>query len=648
MQFKYPEILYALFLLLIPIIVHLFQLRRFEKVAFTNVKFLKKLELQTRKSAKLKKFLILLSRLGLFTALIVAFAQPYKSNNHKQLEPQTLIYLDNSFSMQAKNGSKELFKNATQDLISHHFNDEAIHILTNNDAFKVSDNKALKNQLLSLDYHPSSQDLNTILLQAKKLNPKQKGQQNHLILISDFQQKNLKNISKLDSTTLYSFVQLQPQKNENIALDSVFIRKQNGAEITLNAIVKNYRSSMKTIAVSLFKDNILVGKSSVDIIKNKKSIATFKIKFDKSFNGKITLEDHLLPFDNKLFFSIQKPEVIKVLAIGNDNRFLSKIYNKPEFKLESKKINQLDYNNINSQNLIILNELKSIPVSLQKLLNDFVLNGGSLTIIPSNDANINNYNQFFNTLKVGSIAAKIKAERSINTINFSHPLLDNVFEKQVKNFQYPNVKSSFSANFKKISSVLKYDNQKSFISQQKIGKGNLYWISAPINQANSNFKNSPLIVPVFYNFGKQSFNVTKLFYTIGKSNKIDVSTSIKKEEIVHITGEENFIPLQIVNQDKVSITTDDNPSKAGFYTIKKGDMSLKNIAFNYSRDESDLSYATVKDIFKNDENVSFSNSIKQTFENINTKYKSTSFWKWFIGLALLFLIIELFLIKFLK
>ncbi|MCH7524070.1 MAG: BatA domain-containing protein, partial [Bacteroidetes bacterium] len=41
MQFKYPELLYALLLLLIPIIVHLFQLRKFQKVAFTNVQFLK-------------------------------------------------------------------------------------------------------------------------------------------------------------------------------------------------------------------------------------------------------------------------------------------------------------------------------------------------------------------------------------------------------------------------------------------------------------------------------------------------------------------------------------------------------------------------------------------------------------------------------
>ncbi|MCJ7759389.1 MAG: BatA domain-containing protein, partial [Gillisia sp.] len=56
MQFNQPEVLYALFLLIIPVIIHLFQLRKFERENFTNVKFLKKLSQQTRKSSRLKKW----------------------------------------------------------------------------------------------------------------------------------------------------------------------------------------------------------------------------------------------------------------------------------------------------------------------------------------------------------------------------------------------------------------------------------------------------------------------------------------------------------------------------------------------------------------------------------------------------------------
>ena len=84
MQFKQPEILFALLLIIIPIIVHLFHLQRFVKVPFTNVKFLKKIEQQTRKSSQLKKWLILMLRTLVFTCVILAFSKPYYSDQQKK------------------------------------------------------------------------------------------------------------------------------------------------------------------------------------------------------------------------------------------------------------------------------------------------------------------------------------------------------------------------------------------------------------------------------------------------------------------------------------------------------------------------------------------------------------------------------------
>ena len=98
MQFKHPELLWALLLLLIPIIIHLFQLRRFQKVAFTNVKFLKNVKLQTRKSSQIKKWLTLLTRMLLLACLVFAFAQPFITNSDTfNAKNETVIYLDNSF-----------------------------------------------------------------------------------------------------------------------------------------------------------------------------------------------------------------------------------------------------------------------------------------------------------------------------------------------------------------------------------------------------------------------------------------------------------------------------------------------------------------------------------------------------------------------
>ena len=44
MQFVNPQILWALLALALPIIIHLFSIRRFKKVYFTNVKFLKEIK----------------------------------------------------------------------------------------------------------------------------------------------------------------------------------------------------------------------------------------------------------------------------------------------------------------------------------------------------------------------------------------------------------------------------------------------------------------------------------------------------------------------------------------------------------------------------------------------------------------------------
>ncbi len=654
MQFKYPEILYSLLLLLVPIFIHLFQLRKFEKIVFTNVAFLKKVELQTRKSAKLKKFLILFSRLGIFAAVILAFAQPYISSNKQTLKPNIALYLDNSLSMQAKNGTNELFKDAVQNIISNYNSTSNLTLITNDNVFSDLTKKELKNTLLSLTYSPISKDVNTVLLQVNKTMKKKNGVKNHIVFISDFQTKNSNSKFSISDDVTYSFVQLKPQEEKNISIDSVYITKQNGLDISLEVALKSYNLNSDNTSVSLFKDNILIGKSTVELESNKTKTVRFKIPFNDSFNGKIVIEDNLISFDNELFFSLNKQEKINVLIVGDDNEYLTKIYTKAEFDLQSNKLNQVDYNLISSQNLIVLNELKIIPLSLQKSLIKFINNGGSLVIVPFNKSKITNYNTFFSELKIGAITSKIETEHLVNTINFSHPILDDVFEKRIKNFQYPNVKSYYKTNFKNEQAILKFENQSSFISEIKHKSGKIYWLASSINNSNSNFKSSPLIVPIFYNFAKQSFNLTALYYTIGQKNNIDIKTEIINDEVLHIEQLNNdnqnnkFIPLQNVKQQKVILQLEDNPLKAGFYVVKKDTDKLKNIAFNYNRNESVPKYTNVKTLIKNYKNTSYSTKIKETFNTIDNTYKVKSFWKWFLIIALLFLVIETLLIKFLK
>ncbi|MBL4904558.1 MAG: BatA domain-containing protein, partial [Flavobacteriaceae bacterium] len=169
MQFKQPEILYFLIALIIPILVHLFQLQKFKKTVFTNVAFLQKIVQQNRKSSQLKKWLLLLSRLLLFSALIIAFSQPYFSNKKELRNSTVFIYLDNSLSMSSNGEKGELLKNAIQEIIENSNLKTNYSLLTNSSFYRNINANELKNQLLKLNSEAKSLSFKELFLKINTL-----------------------------------------------------------------------------------------------------------------------------------------------------------------------------------------------------------------------------------------------------------------------------------------------------------------------------------------------------------------------------------------------------------------------------------------------------------------------------------------------
>ena len=641
MQFKNPELLYALFLLLIPIIIHLFQLRKFEKVDFTNVAFLKEATLQTRKSSQIKKWLILLTRMLLLAALVFAFAQPFTSKSDAfKKEKETVIYLDNSFSMQAKGSQGELLKRAVQDIITNVPEDENISIFTNNDVFKNNAIKTIKNDLLKIDYSSNQLTYKAALLKSKTfLNTKSNTLKN-IILISDFQEDESSFKTESDTLLNLNFVKLKPASKNNIAIDSLYISETNPTTIEVKVSLKNSGIPIENLPVSLYNNDNLIAKTSVAIEQDAET--TFSLPVNQIINGKITISDSNLQFDNTLFFNINKPSKINVLVInGDDDAFLKRIYTKAEFNYTSTPERQLNYNLIDKQHLIILNELNSIPVALNSALKQFTNQGGSIIIMPSKAINKVSYNQLLANYN-SSFNDLITSEKRITTINYSHPLYNNgVFEKQVKNFQYPRVNSFYNIASTGLSSVLQFEDGKTFLGQRK----NAYIFTAALNQENSSFKNSPLIVPTLYNIAKQSFKIPELYYTIGKENTFDVETKMQQDAVLSLEKNDiSIIPKQQYFNNKVVINTSEEPSFSGTYSIENKNETIKNVSYNYSRNESNLTYRNLSSL----KNVTVSDSITKVFDTIKSETKVNALWKWFVIFALALLIIEMLILKFFK
>lgn len=639
MQFKHPELLWGLLLLLIPILIHLFQLRRFKKTPFTNVKFLKKVISESRRSSTLKKWLLLFTRLMIIAGLVIAFAQPFFAKSSALKAKETVIYLDDSFSMHAKSEKSTVFQDAAQQLLQAIPKDQTFSLFTNEHVFKNTRVKSIQNDLLALTPAKTQLSLAEIQLKANTLFSSENESQKNLIAISDFQLRMGESSADSLSPIATHIVHKQAQNLKNIAIDSVYRTPSDTENIELTAVLSaNYEA--ESVPVSLMNNTTLIAKTSALFDKNKKAEIQFTLPKSEAIAGTIEIRDAGLSYDNTLFFNIDQKEKIKVLVVGEPNStYLKRIYTPEEFELHITAVKNINYSRLNNYNLIILNELENISNALTTSLKAFVETTGHVVVIPASEINFDAYNRFVSSYYGTNFKKLSKSELAISTIRFSHPIYRNVFKENVTNFQYPKVSNYYTLS-SKASSVLSFQNQEPFL----VGSDNVYIFSAAISAENSNFKNSPLIVPTFYNMAVQSLKLPQLYQNLGANTAIDIPIKLPKDHILKVVkDQQEFIPQQKSFANKVTLSFFESPAVDGIYQIKNKQEILQNISFNYSREESDLRFLDVNAIASN----SINESITTLFQDLQNDNTINALWKWFVILAGVFMLIEVLIQKYL-
>ena len=641
MQFKHPEILYFLFLLVIPILVHLFQLRRFKKEYFTNVKLLKELQIQTRKSSKIKKWLLLATRLLVLACLIFAFAQPFfKAKDTTNKGNELIILLDNSFSMQAKGAKGELLKRSIQELLEELPENQQFSLLSNSEVFWDTDIKSIQKEIQNLNYSAMPFQLDYLINQVET---KKKNTKKDYVIITDAIQSNSKKAETLSKNNVVYFIQPKAVNKNNVSIEKVIISQVLDQFYELKITLKAFGTLKNEIPLSVFDGEKAVAKTLTKFEKNEAVITITIPKQD--FHGKISIEDNSLSYDNDFYMSISKPEKGNVLAIGTSekNNFLSRIFTSDEFNFTSSEVTTLDYNKIENQEAIILNELEDLPIALGTTLKSFYEKGGSVILIPNAKNSITTLNIFAKNFGGFQYTNAINTEKQITKINFSHPVYQTVFEKKVTNFQYPNTKESFGLSG--LIAVLQFEDNSLFLGSTTNRLGTFYAFSAPINKQNSNFQNAPLIVPTFYKMGQNQGKTGINAFTIGANETLILETILAKEEVISVGKEGySFIPMQQILNTKCKLSFGDYPEQAGNFEVTKGNDILKKISFNYPRTESDLQQETSATF----EKFTKVNNIATVLNDIASERTSNEIWKGFILATLLFLLIELLIQKFIK
>jgi hypothetical protein len=687
MNFTYPAFLFASVAIAIPIIIHLFNFRKFKTVYFSNVRFLKEVKQETQSRSRLRQLLILAARILAILFLVFAFAQPYIPVKNKKIiagQKAVSIFIDNSFSMEAinKNGTllDEAKKRALEIVASYKPNDR-FQLLTNDFEGKhqrLVNKEEFGSLLDEVKISPATRSLSEIISRQEDVLHASGNKLQQAYVLSDFQKSIVKTDQiKNDTAIDLNFIPLTAAVKNNIYIDTCWfetpVRQLNQIE-KLHVRIKN--SSDKAVdnnSIKLFINRSQRTLASFSLEEHSQTdiILTFPNKESGFQQCSVVLNDYPVTFDDTFYFSFEVAKNVAVLCINpsvsdelkSQSPYLNKLFGTDSlFILKNTAENKLEYATLSSYNLIILNELKTISSGLTQELKRFMNNGGNVLVFPAADADLEAYKTFFISLNAGYYERIDTANTKVEKINLDHPVYKDVFDKktfQVTNLDLPKVFSHYTLSKTTRNSeeyLLGLQNGDAFLTQYLVSKGHLYVSAVPLNPDFSNFTKHALFVPTLYMIGINSQLQHPLFYTIGKDESIETTQLITGEHVYHLRDEtKNFdvIPEHKMMDTKAQINIHGQINEAGNYNLYAGDQKIMPLSFNFNRLESDLSCYTADELqtlLESDQHagIHIISGGEKSLTSVIDRDEGKKLWKVCIMLALLFLAIETLLLRFVR
>lgn len=665
MSFLYPQFLYALFALAIPIIIHLFNFRKTKKVYFSNTQFLQKVKEASSARRKLKHYLILASRLLAIFFLVMAFAQPFlPSEEDLSAEGKTLIYLDNSLSMTNEvENNLSAFDEAIRyiNVLTELYPTSAAYKVLTNDFDQFSGSFKNKTDIkdLTTEMRMSGVTRTFDEIQNRLLLQQQENEQYDIFWISDFQRSTAGPEEELifDSTNNVNLIPLKFSRTSNVFVDSLYLDNPfllGDEKLKLNVRLKNISpTEANDLIVKVFVDEVQSATASVSIAANDVVTATFDLAFNIEGNNRcrISFEEFPVTFDNDFYFTINGSQKINVVEIKSTQQATNaqRVFENEElFNLKSILFSNLDYNLITEADLVVVNSLPQIDPSLAAVLNKYIEAYGDVIFIPSAEPDISSYRSITG---LGNITAENSSSKSeLATPDFEDPFFENVFEETKQNILMPQAAGVIKWGQDRVA-LLKYSNGFPFLSRTT-ENGSIYKFAAPFDTDYTNLQSHAIFVPVMYRIAAESASSRSKLYYYTSDPVINFRTdTLTTDNIFKLKRqEEEIIPAQNVSGNNVLMEVPKFTITAGFYDLVFDGKVISSLAFNNSPEESDLRQYNVeelKQMFRGKVDV-FEVEDRDQFETaVETKYIGRPLWKYAIILALTFLLAEVLLIRFL-
>jgi len=678
MTFLNPAILFGLLAASIPVLIHLFNLRKLKKVEFSTLIFLKELQKNKIRKVKLKQWLLLLLRTLIILFLVFGFARPTLKSmfigSSSTAKTTAVFILDDTFSMSvvdAKGSYLNQEKEIALRLLSQLQDGDEVALILVSDINKPSvvttDFSRFRKSIESLSISNISGSLQTALIKAAKLLDESSNYNKELYLLSDFQKNRiadgnqLPNLSEAlkDGIRVYVFP-LGDKEVFNVGVDKISVNSQifeKDKSVQVSAFISNYaKRNVENSVVSLFINGERTSQKSFSLKANETKEIVLEGIIKKSGYQEISaaIEDDEILQDNKRFVQIYVPEKIPVLLLAkelSDATFvqygLQAANTNQQLQVDVKQLKQLPSIDLQKYSSVILVGISGENISS---IVQFVKNGNGLFFFPGSTTSLQNYQRFCETFQIPkpiSLSAGGTPFRFV-TVDYEHPLFSRLFEeKKKKSIESPEIYSAFFQRTEgKGKSLITLVNNISFLSEFTIDKGKIFVTSTAPVLIQTNFPLKGIFAPLLYESilylsSIQKDNVENL---AGDKLTVNVSGQIA---VVKPGNEKEFFSVD----DRTNEFQYVNTVQSGVYYFSSLDKIIQSVSVNANPLESKTDYASQAEIteyftkIKSAAKLIFVNKDESPENLIKQARFGTELWKYFLIFALLLALIEMMISK---
>ena len=674
MRFLYPNMLWGLLALLIPIAVHLFNFRRHKLVYFSNTAVLRNIQQENAKTRKLKYLVTLLMRCLFIAALVLAFAFPYKPEKQVAMDAEDHlvgIYVDNSMSMKGQSQRTTLIEDARQsarDLV-HKLSPSSRYLLMTN-SFEIQNEypmnqEEMLDQLDRMNPDGAPVPMGEVVDRFEMLAKQHGFSTSTLFVYSDFQQNTFDlSAAKADTAMQVVVVPMIPEFKTNLYVDSVWLSSpivQSGlANELMVRVVNQGDKEVKGLPVNFTMNGNLAASTTVDLEKN--GMAELSMQFVIEEGGEqrcsVGLMDHPITFDDRYDFVLSAKPSLSVVELGTEPTHCALLFEDDEqFRYTLMEPSRFDLGTLAQAQLLIVNETAKLNETLQQALLDAVSAGASLMVFPNlDDPNANVY--LFEKLGLRPVEVDTNST-AVEDLALQHTFFRDMVLDMPQFPDLPKVKQHMRLKSNGIPTpLLTLKNGDPLMLSATVGKGQAFVMATALSPAWSDLADNALFVPMMVKAAFLGGKMDRIAYTIGKDKMLVLSD-------LNLEGDRQFIfanpdrsfelmPASEVRNGKVYLYLNDNLPEAGFHDLLVNDTLNRVTAWNESRVESRMDFAD-RDVIepqwtKAGFNVAaiLDTSDFASADLVEAMAHQSAQWKWFALIALLALLGEIAVLRFWK